>query len=94
MKQPKALIRKRVIKIVNSRLRVEVIDGYLCEKDLQTELGATTRDLQAILSMIEKYFNIAFDDVEEDEIFSVNSLINQIEKKMKPELQKMLVEYS
>lgn len=94
MKQQKALIRKRVIKIVNSRLRIEVSEGFLCEKDLQLELGATTRDLQAIFGMIEKFFNIVFDDVEIDDIFTVNNLINQIERKMKPELKSMLVEYS
>lgn len=94
MKQQKALIRKRVIKIVNSRLRVEVHEGFLCDKDLQLELGATTRDLQAIFGMIEKFFNIVFDDVEVDDIFTVNNLINQIERKMKPELKSMLVEYS
>lgn len=94
MKQQKAVIRKRVIKIVNSRLRIEIKDNYLCEKDIQNDLGATSRDFQAIISMIEKFFNIVFDDHEVDEISSVASIIGYIEKKMKPEMQRMMVEYN
>lgn len=94
MKLQKALIRKRVVKIVNSRLKVEIKDDFLCEKDLQTELGATTQDFQAILLMVERFFNIVFDDEELDEIYSVNNIVNFVEAKTKTELFKMVLEHN
>lgn len=90
----KSIIRQKTIKIVNSRMKIDLIDNYLCEKDLQEELGASSRDVQAIISMVEKYFNIAFEDEEMEQINSVNNLIRLIDQKVPVELKKIVIEYN
>jgi len=83
----KELIRKVIIKIVNSRIIVEMKDNSLCEKDLRHELGASEKDMNAISSMLEKFFCILIEDEELEQITSVNDIFQLVLRKneMKPE---------
>lgn len=83
----KELIRKVIIKIVNSRIVVEMKDNSLCEKDLRHELGASEQDMNAISSMLEKFFCILIEDEELEQVNSVNDFFELILRKneRKPE---------
>jgi len=90
----RTIIRQRIIKIVNSRLHVEIRDGFLCDKDLQYDLGASTRDVNAIIAMTEKFFKIAIEDDQIDRISTVNQLIDFVKTKSTVDETKFIVEYN
>jgi hypothetical protein len=75
------LIRNRTLKIINSRTRFPLKDGYLCEKDLRRELHLTDNDLRVIITQLEKYFNILWEDEEIDDLHSINDLIKIVQEK-------------
>lgn len=77
----KELIKKVIIKIVNSRVIVEIKDNSLCEKDLRHELGVTEKDMNAIGSMLEKFFSILIEDEEIEKMESVNDIFNLVMRK-------------
>jgi acyl carrier protein len=75
------LIRNRTLKIINSRTRFPLKDGYLCEKDLKKELHLTDNDLRVIITQLEKFFNILCEDDEIDSIHTVNDLVRIVQEK-------------
>lgn len=77
----KELIRQVILKIVNSRLMVEVKDNSLCDKDLRHELGATEQDMNAIGSMLEKFFCFLLEDEEIEQMSTVNDIYKMVIRK-------------
>lgn len=75
------LIREQVIKVVNSRLRIEVKRDVFCDNELRAELGATEKDMNAISSMLEKLFKILIEDEEIIEVKNVNDIIQTVMQK-------------
>ena len=75
------LVRNRTLKIINSRTRFPLKDGYLCDKDLRKELHLTDNDLRVIITQLEKFFNILWDDEEIDGLHTVNDLIKIVQEK-------------
>lgn len=94
MKKQKENIKKTVIKIVNSRLRVEINNDQFYDKNIQTELGATTQGFQAVISMLEKYYDIVIDDEMAENLYTINDLTDVISRKSIPELRKSMMEYN
>lgn len=69
------IVRNRILKIVNSKTRFPMKEGYLCEKDLRKELHLEENDIRVIITLLEKYFNILIQDEDIDNLRSVNDVI-------------------
>lgn len=75
------LVRNRTLKIINSRTRFPVKDGYICEKDLRKELHLSENDLRVIITQLEKFFNILWEDEEIYDLHTINDLIKIVQEK-------------
>lgn len=84
------LIREKVTKVVNSRLRIEIKDEMLYEKELRIELGATEKDMNAISSMLEKLFKILLKDEELGEVKNVNDIVLKVREKSNLSIEELL----
>lgn len=86
----KELIKQIILKIVNSRLIVEVKDNSLCDKYLRHELGASEQDMNAIGAMLEKFFCILFEDEEIEKLETVNDIYAMVIRKNEEKSEDLL----
>lgn len=86
-------IKQRVVKIVNSRLKVQLRLEYDCDKDLIKVMKATDLDLHAISSLIEKLFSTIIQDEELVNLRSINDFLNLVKLKKQDQFQNLVYEH-
>lgn len=85
-------IKKRVLKVVNSRIRIEIKNNSLCQMDLCADLGANENDMNAFGSMMERLFNILIEDEELEKIKSVDDFVKLIASKSGKRVANLILE--
>lgn len=85
-------IKQRVLKIVNSRIRIEIKNNSLCQMDLRADLGADENDMNAFGSMMERLFNVLIEDEELEKIKSVDDFVKLIASKSGKRVANLILE--
>lgn len=71
-------VKIRTLKIVNSRSKVPIRDNYMCQMDLRKDLAISEMDIRKIVTNMEMYFNVLWQDEDISKMRSVDDLIRAV----------------
>ena len=67
-------VRQRVLKIVNSRCGVMVMDNYMVRLNLRRDLYLTEVDFRKMIAMTEHFFKVVISDEQLERLRSVQDI--------------------